>query len=292
MRVVVFLNGDRGYQVLQQLVDNSFNIVSIVTPLNFSLEKFPLPTNIPHIKSQNVNHNDTAKTLKELSADVFLIAGYSDIFKENVINIPKIMTLNLHAGKLPEYRGGSPLNWQIINGEKEAGLSVIKVDTGIDTGPIISETLIPISMEDTIDSLHLAANNVFPKLVEEALRRISDKSFIPKVQDEDRARYWHQRNNDDGRLNFSNLTSVQAYNFIRALSHPYPGAWSILNNDKIVRILKAEISNFNLYGTLGRICYIQGKGPYVVCKQGSLLISEYLIENEDNAKLKNGQHFI
>ncbi len=291
MKSVIFLNGSRGFKVFEYLYERGYEFSCVVTPPWFSKEKFSLPSDISHHVCENVNNFVTIDFLSSLQPDIFLIAGYSDIFKKEILEIPAGMTLNLHAGRLPEYRGGSPLNWQILNGEKYAGLSVIQVDTGIDTGAIVAETRIPIGREQNIRDLHEEANRVFPELVEQALEKLRSGSFTPVVQDEKRARYWHQRNDSDGHILFSSLKSEDAYNFIRAITRPYPGAWGYIEESTVVRVFGALPSEMAVSGTPGRVCFIQGKGPYVVCKKGSLFITEYEIEGDSSRKLKSGDRF-
>jgi methionyl-tRNA formyltransferase len=294
MEIGIFLNGERGLIVLNSLLDtNLHSIKTIFTPTNFNTDKYKLPEGIQHLRLENVNKPESLKKLRQTNYDIFLIAGYSDIFKNEVLSIPLIATLNLHAGKLPEYRGGSPLNWQIIEGEQYAGLSVIIVDEGIDSGPILSETLIKIENSDTIETLHHKANKAFPSLVKEALEKIASKEKNFRTQDSVEARYWHQRSDKDGYLDFKNKSSLQLFNFIRAISHPYPGAWATYKNNLKVRIYSAQLSDLNLSGHAGRICCIQGQGPYLICNKGSLLITKYSIFSNNvitDEKLSNGEY--
>lgn len=116
--------------------------------------------------------------------------------------------------------GGSPLNWQLINGEDSAGLSVLRVDIGIDTGPIMAETTFPIGIRDTIADLHRKANERFPALVEIALAKLVSKDSGGQVQCEIGAQYWHQRSDADGHLDFARMTAAQVDRAVRATTHP------------------------------------------------------------------------
>ena len=189
---------------------------------------------------------------------------------------------------MPEYRGGSPLNWQMINGENEAVISIIKVDENIDTGTILSEHPIRIEPKCTIANLHDQVNEIFPELLLEVILNLQRYKNNSRTQNETNARYWHQRSDQDGHLDFSKMTTIEADRFIRALTRPYPGAWAILNQKKI-RIFKSEIPKIEIRGTLGRVCFVGRKGPYVICKDKALLINEYLIEGDKDFKLSNGQ---
>nr|WP_269745171.1 methionyl-tRNA formyltransferase [Desulfonatronovibrio magnus] len=288
----MFLNGARGIPVVKAVQESRHAVTAVVVPSKQKCD--PIQDEVQKIgldclRLENVNSTEAIAHLQSLLPELFIIAGFSTIFKEELINIPRMGVINLHAGRLPEYRGGSPLNWQIINGESEAVISVIKIDQGIDTGPVLSEQAIKIEPSDTIADLHGQANKLFPGLVLDAIERIETETNPGRIQDEDNAMYWHQRSDRDGYLDFSRFTAKQADRFIRALTRPYPGAWAFLDQKK-VRLLAAEIPKMDLRGSSGRICFIQGQGPYVVCKDRALLLKEYLIEETPNSSLKHGQY--
>jgi len=233
---------------------------------------------------------DSLEQLKNYDPDLFIIAGYSTILKQIVFDIPLIGTINLHAGRLPEYRGGSPLNWQLIEGETEAGISVIIMDEGIDTGCVIADDNFPVNENDTIADLHQKANELFPSLVMKAISILEVHDTNYSIQDESKAQYWHQRNDADGELDFEGLTVLEVSRMIRALTKPYPGAWAKYEG-KVVRLFSAEIPKFLIKGVPGRICYLQGQGPYVICKDSAILVNKYEIENEISEKLRHGKRF-
>jgi methionyl-tRNA formyltransferase len=243
-----------------------------------------------HLEISNVNDPDSINLLASLRPSIFLVAGFSSLFGPALLSVPRFGTLNLHAGKLPHYRGGSPLNWQLINGESRAGISVIQADLGIDTGRVLVEEFITIGSETTILDLHQQANALFPKLVLDALACI-ERGETGRQQSEASASYWHQRTDADGRISFREMTASKVDLMVRALTRPYPGAWC-LYQDKILRIFSAKIPNFVLKGIPGRLCFIQGVGPYVVCLDRAILLSEYEIENGSNERLRHGDYLL
>ena len=155
----------------------------------------------------NINDKYFVDSLYNLQFDYLIMSGFRQILKKNILNTPKKGTINLHAGKLPEYRGGSPLNWQIINGEEYAYISTILTDLGIDTGNLLIEKRFEITQDDDIKSLHSKANMLFPNMVIDSIEMI-EKGNKGKKQDEKNARYWHQRNDDDGYINFKTLLQI------------------------------------------------------------------------------------
>lgn len=290
--IIIFLNGRRGLEVVKKLNVSKHVISKCIIPIEKKYDQVQIEIesmNLDCLRFENVNQLDVLNKIHNLDAKLFIIAGFSTIFKKELICLPKIGTINLHAGLLPKYRGGSPLNWQIINGESKAVISILKVDEGIDTGAILNSQEIMINDYTDINDLHFEANKLFPQMVLDTVDKIDLGNFKGVSQKNINSSYWHQRNDDDGYLDFKTLNSFQASRLVRALTTPYPGAWSFYK-DKKIRIFKVEIPKFNLKGVSGRVCYIEGKGPYVVCQDKAILIKDYIIENNIQIKLKNGDY--
>ena len=292
-KIIIFLNGLRGIHCLENILTNNYEILSAVTPNSFFSSVFlhlKEKYKFKHIKSDNVNEKDFIKYLREIKPNIFLIIGFSQIFSKDLFTIPTLGTYNFHAGKLPFYRGGSPINWQIINNENEIGISIIKVNEKIDGGAIALSHSLKYSNTDYVSDIHLKINNIFSNLSIELLKKITKKEINLVSQNEKKAKYWHQRNDSDGYIDFSKLDAENAFNFIRAISHPYSGAWGMVNKIYKIRFFESDITDFNLKGTPGRICFIQNKGPYIICKDRGLLIKDYLIESSEKQKLNNSDH--
>ena len=289
MNIVIFANGERGLNVFNALQKENYNVVALVT---IEKNKYFFEENISEsliLSLNNVNENNSLRILEKFAIDIFVVAGFSQIFKKEILSIPKLGTINLHAGKLPYYRGGSPLNWQLINCEKTAGISAIMMDEGIDTGKILAEKEFKIEDNDTIKTLHLKANKLFPKLILESIIKIKN-GYLGKTQDDSKAIYWHQRCDKDGEINFKNHTANEVHCLIRALSNPYPGAWAIYKGGKVI-FKKSEIPNYLIKGTPGKILYLNQDGPYILCKDRAILIKEYEIYGNIEYKLINKSYF-
>ena len=292
LKIVLFLSGQRGVEVLKKLTSEKYNIIKIIVGSNIDFQLFYSNKEIDAdiIFEKNVNDNIFVQNISHLNVDYFVMSGFKQILKKEILSIPKKGTLNLHAGKLPEYRGGSPLNWQIINGEKYAYISTILTDEGIDTGNVLSEEKIEILDTDDIRSLHEKANKIFPSLLIDALLMIESGNYGTK-QKEENASYWHQRNDDDGFVEFRNSSSDQINRTVKALTFPYPCAWGLIKNEK-VRIIKAEVSKIHLKGSPGKIVFINSEGPYVICKEGSMKLLEYKFENDEERKIIKNDRFL
>ena len=167
MRIVYFGNGSRGVKCLQTLVEHREEIIAVVghpTPES-DVVATGRKLGLPVFQPEKVNDTSFADAMAELRPDLNVLAGYNQILRKRIIEIPNKGTINLHGGKLPEYRGTAPINWQIINGETTGGCSIIYVDEGIDTGDIIVQEPYEIGLEDDAATIMQKTIEIFPKLL-------------------------------------------------------------------------------------------------------------------------------
>ena len=213
-----------------------------------------------------------------MNPDLFILAGYGKILKQNIIGIPKVMCVNLHSGKLPSYRGSSPMNWSLIKGEKSFTLSVIKIDSGVDTGDLLCERTFPVKINDTIRDLHKIANKEFPLMLEETIGNIERGSCRPEQQAKNNISYYPLRFPHDGLILWDIFTAGEIHNRIRALTEPYPCAYTFYN-DRKVRLISSELWRYPYYGEPGCI-YMKDKEGLLICAlDRCLLIKEACFED-------------
>ncbi len=248
MNVAILINGDRGVYIVKKLsYVKSINLKGII--YSDLKKKRYFENNLKKFKKKlffqkKINSKKNEKKLKSLNLDIILIAGFSQILKKHIINKAKKIVINLHGGPVKKYRGGSPLNWQVIRGEKKIGISLIKTDEGIDTGGVISERYFKLDKKDKIKDVHKKANILFFKMLKSVLKKISNKKYIKIRYQKKLGDYCYQRSDKDGKIDFSKTTSENVYNFVRALSSPYNGAWSYIkigNKQKKIRIFDCVI---------------------------------------------------
>ena len=272
MSIVLFFNGERGFSVLKKL-NKSFKISKVILEnKNYIKKVSSINKNITI--SKDINNKKIISKLKNFKNSIFVIAGFSQILKEQIIKIPKLV-LNLHAGKIPQYRGGSPLNWQIINNEKYFGLSILKLEKGIDTGPVYLQKKYLLKRKFTIKDLHKVANIEFPKMINHVLLNINKIKPIKQIKKN--SKYWKQRNDLDGKINFKSYTGLKIVRLSRALQNPYPNVWCLNNDNFKVRFQKLSITNKKITGLFGTIKIINNK-IYLKCKNKNLVINKYKIE--------------
>lgn len=282
MKIVFFGNGKRAYKSLKYLIEQNVDISLVV---GFEGEKskkntiieLAIKNNLDYLLSDDPNDSNAIDSIKKYNPDLFILGGYSKILKKNLLSVPKLFTLNLHAGELPRYRGSSPLNWALINGEKVVTISIIIVDEGIDTGDIINQREIEVLENDTIKTIHEKANVLFPKMIIETIEKIRSKNYQIKKQTGSTQSYYPRRFPSDGFVLFDQLNSLQVHNKIKALTDPYPGAFGYYQGKK-VKFLSSESTDIPYYGEPGRI-YKKLNGKLLVCcKDQCIWITSYEVD--------------
>lgn len=274
-RIVFFGNGIRGESCLKAMMNDKAAIVGVVlhstvpSSLSAASEAFHLPVMAP----EDPNDPVFSKSLADFQADLFVLAGYGKIFRGDILRLPKLMSLNLHGGLLPDYRGSSPMNWALINGERSFTLSVIKVDEGVDSGDVLVERTFPIDPNDTIVQLHEIANREFPPMLLEAISAVEKGALRPRRQDPSKARYFPLRFPDDGFVLWDTLTADELHNRVRALTEPYPCAFTFYKGRKVL-LLSSELTAAPFYGTPGRIYRLTQKGALVCAKDRCLWVTK------------------
>ena len=279
IKIILFFNNLRGLNVLNFLSKKKKIKISKIV-----LAKKNLNKDIIHIlKTKRINYkilekkklNKKNKIFKE-KTDLYILCGFPYIIKKNLFKIPKFGTLNLHAGPLPQYRGGSPLNWQIINGEKKIGLSIIKINQTIDGGPLLVQRFFKLKKNYDIKDVHEIANKIFPKILfSSILKMINQKNpFISKSKK--KPRYFNQRSKKDGRILWKKMNDIDVYNFIRAQTKPYPGAYSFKNDKKKVIIYKSSFTKKNFPNLKAGQVFIKNRQIFVKTKKKFIKINNKL----------------
>lgn len=209
---------------------------------------------------------------------VGVCVGWPNILKPHELALPVWGWVNCHAGPVPHFRGGSPLNWQIINGATLLGVSVLKMTEGIDDGPVLAEQTFNLLPSEDISHAHAKANALFAGMVPQVLDRIA-LGEQPLRPQSGAPTYWHQRDDSDGEIDWT-WSASRVHDFVRALTRPYPGAWTFARQGETLqtfftrkRIWKTSLDCPDIRGRPGHIFNLQGK-RYAVCGDRALEILE------------------
>ena len=280
MNIVYFGKGARGKICLQAILSKGY-LVKCFIGENISDEAYIHAKNvgIRTLIAHSPNNIELEKSLKKINADLFILSGWSKIIGKNIIDLPKITTINLHGGALPNYRGASVINWQIINGEKEGGCCIIEVDEGIDTGPILAQKKYKITNSDTHYSILEKTLIIFPNMLIDVLENLSDRMNNKINQLNHEGKRYRKRKFEDSRIFWSKFTNFQVYNLIRGMCGPFPWAFSYLANQKI-EFKSAKAIKDTEYDKPGKVLKITNEGALINCLNSNILIHKIKIKNK------------
>jgi methionyl-tRNA formyltransferase len=249
---IIFM-GTPGFAVpsLEILLKNNYTISAVVTAPDkprgrgqqvsvTPVKEFAQKHSIPVLTPENLRDPQFISALTNLTPDLFVIVAFRILPKE-VYTIPAKGSFNLHASLLPKYRGAAPINWAIINGEKESGVTTFFLQDKVDTGNIILQKQVPISDEMNAGELHDALSEIGSNAVLETVRLIENGKADPQQQDNTLASPAPKIFKETCRINWDQSSDV-IHNFVRGLS-PYPAAWTV-HNDKQIKIFRTKISDF------------------------------------------------
>ncbi len=254
LRIVYMGTPDFAVAPLKKLIENNYEIVGVITApdkaagrgqkiMQSAVKKFADEQGLNTLQPTNLKNPDFIEELRSLNANFQIVVAFR-MLPEMVWAMPEMGTMNLHASLLPQYRGAAPINWAIINGEKESGVSTFLLKHEIDTGDILEQKKVNISENMTAGELHDELMNVGAELVVETVKKLEDGSSQPQSQNISKdIKHAPKIFKEDCKIDWSQPID-QIHNFIRGLS-PYPAAWSTLKsikNDKqlIFKILSAE----------------------------------------------------
>ena len=288
----------RGLHCLEAMLEAKENIVAVVGHAGSKSDVLARASEvgIDTYDPRDVNSPDFVQEMRKYEADLFVLSGYNKIFKHELINLPTKGCINLHGGKLPEYRGCAPINWQIINGEKVGGCCVLYVDEGIDTGDVINQVHYEIFEKDTSQDVIKKQLKLFPSMLLEAISSIKNDTVKAIRQDLNIGNYYTRRYPRDGLIKWKEMTALQVYNLVRSLVDPYPNAFTYCGNE-IVKVRKVERISPPIIGVPGRLSMKTDEGIIICCKDEAILVTEVIHgnssvpSNPNNLSYKIGSDF-
>ena len=194
--------------------------------------------NIPVIQPQKLREPEAKQQLQAWSPDLIVVAAFGQILKKDVLDMPRYGCINIHASLLPRWRGAAPINAAVLAGDEETGVTIMKMDVGLDTGPMLGMKSIRIKPDDTAGSLFEALSTLGADLLIETLPAYMDGKLIPQPQPEEGVTYAPMLKKENGLLDF-NQPAVDLERRVRAMN-PWPGAWFEWNG-AMLKVHKAHV---------------------------------------------------
>ena len=290
-RIIFMGTPDFAVYSLKILVNRGYNIVAVITTsdkpsgrgrkLNFSpVKKFCLNNNLKYLQPKSLKDKLFINELNLLNADLQVVVAFRKLPKV-IWEMPKLGTFNLHASLLPKYRGAAPINWALINGEKETGVTTFLINEEIDTGKILLQKKIKIKDDENAGSIHDKLMIIGSDLICDTIdnfKTIKKKkqsgmpSLAPKIF------------KNDCKINWNNNID-EIFNKIRGLS-PYPSAWCDFLNNKTIKILKSEIELFKHDLKIGKILSDNKTYLKFAAKNGFIKVLELQLEGKRKVSIQ------
>ncbi|WP_040774263.1 methionyl-tRNA formyltransferase [Nocardia pneumoniae] len=270
MRIVSFGFQTWGRKTLQALIDSEHEVVLAVThPASAQSYKAIWSDSVEELAREHgiavhLTERADAETIdlvKRAEPDVIVVNSWYTWMPAELYNLPPHGTLNLHDSLLPKFTGFSPVLWALISGESEFGLTVHRMDDGLDTGDILVQHSLPIGPNDTGTDLVLRGMELIPGALNDALAALESGTAVWRPQNKAERTYFHKRSERDSLIDWS-WTAEDLERFVRALSEPYPRAFTFYRGERI-EVLEARVSQARYGGTPGRVIVQEGGGAVV-----------------------------
>ncbi len=296
LRIVFMGTPDFAVGTLKKILEAGFEVVGVITAPDrpagrgrkvqeSAVKQFAVQQQLKVLQPTNLKDGEFLKVLKSLNANLQIVVAFRMLPKV-VWQMPALGTFNLHASLLPQYRGAAPINWAIINGETETGVTTFFIDEKIDTGTIILQQKVPITPEDNAGTLHDRLMETGASLVVETCQRIANGTVDLKKQDESVAlKSAPKIHKETCEIDWSRSIN-DIHNLVRGLS-PYPGAWSTLvNGDKEeqIKIFATQPENGTHNYNVGKLL-VDKKSIKVAVKEGYIQLLELQLPGKRRMKV-------
>lgn len=283
MTVLVTFIGSKqlGLQALKQIFSQRACVLNVITIDDHDDSRSELVGFRDFCSSNNLALNivsspkEVDALLQSTGPDWCFVVGWFWLLSKEALGSVRNGCLGIHNSILPKFRGSAPLVWAMMAGEKEVGISLFSLTAEMDDGPVWHVERMPICHNDSIASVLAGIEKLIERMIDSCFKDILSGKLKPVPQNHDLATYCAQRVPKDGKVNW-NMPAARVYDFIRAQSHPYPGAFTDFSGKQLV-IQSARMFSPRYWGTPGQVARITQEGVYVVCGDNQAIIIETVL---------------
>lgn len=279
MRIVFMGTPDFAVPSLKQLISDGHEIVGVFTqpdkPKNRGMKLTPSPVkivalehNIPVFQPVSLKGDEAIHVLERLAPELIVVAAYGKILPKAILDLPKYGCINVHSSLLPKYRGAAPINWAILNGDTETGVTIMYMAEGLDTGDIISQRATPINPDETVESLHDRLSEIGAELLGETVFAIHDGTAQRTQQDDAQSCYASMLSRELSPIDF-HKSAREIHNQVRGLI-PWPATTAEIAGVSF-KIFAVEVTEGTSEMPAGTVLGADKKGINVVCGDGKIL---------------------
>ena len=290
MKIVYMGTPDFAMPPLAALVENGYEVTAVITqpdkPKGRGKTLMPTPVKeealkheIPVYQPAKVRDTEFLETLQKLEPDMIIVAAFGQIIPKVILDMPKYGCINIHASLLPKYRGAAPIQQAVIDGEKESGVTIMKMGTGLDTGDMISQAVVKLREDETGGSLFDRLAETGAELLVRTIPSIENGTAVyTKQPEESPTPYAAMITKQMGLLDFSK-SAVVLERLVRGMN-PWPSAYTFLNN-KTLKVWKCSVESGSCGKDVpGTITDVDKKGIHVACGEGTLILEEVQLEGK------------
>lgn len=289
MRIVFMGTPDFSVGTLEAIVEAGHEVVGVVTQPDKPkgrgkamqappVKEAALAHNLPVYQPLKVRDTEFVEKIRELEPEVIVVVAFGQIIPKSILEIPPLGCINVHASLLPKYRGAAPIQWAVIDGEKESGVTIMYMDTGLDTGDMLAKTVIPLDAQETGGSLFDKLSAAGAKLLTETLPKLMSGEITPERQPADSPNeYARMIKKSDGAIDWSREAAV-IERLIRGLN-PWPSAYARLDG-KTLKIWKAAVLDEESGERPGTVVRTDKDAIYVQTGKGILRLDEIQLEGK------------
>ncbi len=288
MKIVFMGTPDFAAGALEALIKAGHEITAVVTQPDKAkgrsgqlqyppVKECAVAHNIPVMQPVKIKTPEAIAQLKQYEADVYVVAAFGQILSQEILDIPKFGCLNIHASLLPKYRGTAPIQYVIINGEEETGITIMQMDAGVDTGDMLYKRSLAIEENDTYETLHDKLMLLGGEAIVEAISLLEEGALVPEKQQDEFSCYVGMIRKEMGNIDF-NRPAVEIGRLIRGLN-PWPSAYTFYKG-KQLKIWEAVIEDSTVNALPGTVAEVTKDTIKVACSEGLLCIMSLQLEGK------------
>lgn len=289
LKIIYMGTPDFAVLPLRALAESGYEIAAVVTqpdkPKGRGKTMLPTPVkeeaqkyDIPVYQPVKVRDPEFIQVLEEIHPDLIVVAAFGQMIPKTILDLPEFGCINIHASLLPKYRGAAPIQQAVIDGEKESGVTIMRMGTGLDTGDMISKVIVPLADDETGGSLFDKLAQAGAELLIKTLPSILDGTAVYEKQPEESPTpYAAMITKQMGLLDFSE-SAVKLERLVRGLN-PWPSAYTYLNG-KTLKVWKSKAVPGNTEEAPGTILAADREGIHVACADGILVLTEVQLEGK------------
>lgn len=290
MRIVFMGTPDFAVGSLQALCESGkHEILAVVTQpdrpkgrgnklLQTPVKEYALAQGLTVYQPQKVKTPEFVELLHELQPELIVVAAFGQFLSKEILELPKYGCINVHASLLPKYRGAAPIQYAIIKGEKESGVTIMQMDIGMDTGAMLDKVVVPIAENTTMGELHDALREQGAALLLQVIDKIAAGSAVAEPQDNEQATYATLLDRSMEHIDWSK-TAQEVHNLIRGFN-PAPSTFTKLPNGKGLKIWGSKMTDKNSAAAAGTVIETGKHSFFVACGEGVLEITEVQPESK------------